>query len=130
MDHRYSTRLPLQLTVEVSKQEQFLGRFKTRNMDVEGVFIEMRTTDLKPNDIVKLVFFVTKGESVNYTLDASVVRVDDFGVGMILVDDIDMILELLGAASNLSKYAPRLQTKGNLASINTVDYAYSTKSLS
>ena len=82
MDHRYSTRLPLHLNVEVFNQEQFVGRFKTRNMDVEGVFIEMRTTYLKPSEIVKLALFVPDGGRGNYTLDACVVRVDTYGAGM------------------------------------------------
>jgi len=126
MNHRYSVRLPLHLTVEVSKRERFLGRYITRNMDVEGVFIEMRKTDLEPNDVVKLSFVAPDGERCDYTLIAGVVRLDTDGAGMMLFDYEDKALDILRAA-DLSNHVPSRQVQGRLGSANTDHYGYAVK---
>lgn len=105
MDHRYSVRLPLHLTVEVFKQERFLGRYVARNMDVEGIFIEMRTTELEANDVVKLIFHVPDCERCDFSLSAGVVRVDADGAGMMLFDHEHKALDILRAA-DLSGQGP------------------------
>ncbi|MGD8673076.1 MAG: PilZ domain-containing protein [Thiogranum sp.] len=105
MDHRYSVRLPLHLTVEVFKQERLLGRYIARNMDVEGVFIEMRTTDLEANDVVKLIFHVPDCERCDFSLSAGVVRVDADGAGMMLFDPDHKAPDILRAAE-LSDQVP------------------------
>jgi len=126
MNHRYSVRLPLHLTVEVFKRERFLGRYITRNMDVEGVFIEMRKTDLEPNEVVKLSFVAPDGERCDYTLIAGVVRLDADGAGMILFDYEDKALDILRAA-NLSSHVPSRRLQGRLGSANTDHYGYAVK---
>jgi len=105
MDNRYAVRLPLHLPVEVFQRERFLGRYITRNMDVEGVFIEMRATDLELNEVVKLIFVVPDGERCNDTLIAGVVRLDADGAGMMLFDHEHKALEILRAA-DLSNHVP------------------------
>lgn len=102
MNHRYSVRLPLRLTVEVVKQERSLGSYVTRNMDVEGVFIEMRTTDLEVNDVVKLIFTVSDGKRCDYTLMAGVVRLCVEGAGMMLFDHEHKALDILRAGDRLA----------------------------
>jgi hypothetical protein len=126
MDHRYSVRLPLHLTVEVFKQERFLGRYITRNMDVEGIFIEMRTTDLETNDVVKLIFVVPDCQHCDYTLIAGVVRVDADGAGMMLFDHEHKALDILRAA-DLPNQVPGRRVQGKPGSNNTDDYGYAVK---
>ena len=126
MDHRYSVRLPLHLTVEVFKRERFLGRYITRNMDVEGIFIEMRTTDLETNDVVKLIFVVPDCQHCDYTLIAGVVRVDADGAGMMLFDHEHKALDILRAA-DLPNQVPSRRVQGKPGSTNTDDYGYVVK---
>jgi len=121
MDHRYSVRLPLHLTVEVYKRERFLGRYTTRNMDVEGVFIEMRKTDLEPNEVVRLNFVAPHGERGDCTLLAGVVRLDADGAGMMLFDYEDKALDILRAA-DLSNHVPSHRVQGRSGSANTDHY--------
>ena len=121
MDHRYSVRLPLHLTVEVYKRERFLGRYTTRNMDVAGVFIEMRKTDLEPNEVVRLNFVAPDGERGDCTLLAGVVRLDADGAGMMLFDYEDKALDILRAA-DLSNHVPSRRAQGRLGSANTDHY--------
>ena len=126
MDHRYSVRLPLHLTVDVFKRERFLGRYITRNMDVEGIFIEMRTTDLEANDVVKLIFVVPDNERCDRTLIAGVVRVDADGAGMMLFDHEHKALDIIGA-SDLPNQVPGRRVQGKLGRTNTDDYRYAVK---
>ena len=121
MDHRYSVRLPLHLTVEVYKRERFLGRYTTRNMDVEGVFIEMRKTDLEPNEVVRLNFVAADCESGDCTLLAGVVRLDADGAGIMLFDYEDKALDIIRAA-DLSNHVPSRRVQGRLGSANTHHY--------
>jgi hypothetical protein len=105
MDYRYSIRLPLRHAVEVFKREQSLGRYMTRNMDVEGLFLEMPTTDLESNDVVKLIFIDPDGESCRYIMMAGVVRLCVDGAGMMLFDYEHKALDILRAADR-SKTVP------------------------
>jgi hypothetical protein len=123
MDHRYSVRLPLNLTVEVFKRERFLGRYITRNMDVEGVFIEMRTTELEANDVVKLVFIAPDCQHCDYTLLAGVVRVAADGAGMMLFDHEHKALDIL-SATDLPVQVPGRRVQGNPESTNTEECGY------
>jgi hypothetical protein len=126
MDHRYSVRVPMHLTVEVFKQERFLGRYITRNMDVEGVFIEMPTADLEPNEVVKLIFVVPDCERCDYTLIAGVVRLDAGGAGMMLFDREHKALDILRAADP-SNHVPGRGVRGRLGSTSTDDYGSAGK---
>lgn len=105
MDHRYSIRLPLRVAVEVFKQEQSLGCYITRNMDVDGLFVEMPTTDLESNDVVNLIFIGPQGEYGGYTLMAGVVRLSVDGAGMMLFDNGHKAIDILRAA-DLAKGGP------------------------
>ena len=101
MNHRSSVRIAVHLTVDVFKREQFLGRYTTRNMDVEGVFIEMRTTDLDANDLVELLFVTCDCGYCNYALTAGVARLDTDGAGMMLFDHDHRALDILRTAIQL-----------------------------
>lgn len=127
MDHRYSVRLPLRLTVEVFKRERFLGKYITRNIDVEGVFIEMRTADLEANDVLKLIFIAPGRERCDCTLSAGVVRLDVYGAGMMLFDHERKALDIVRAA-DLPNRMPGHRMQERPGSTNTEDYGYGAKS--
>ena len=126
MDHRYSVRLPMHLTVEVIKRERFLGRYITRNMNVEGVFIEMPTADLEPNEVLKLMFAVSDCECCGYTLIAGVVRLDADGAGMMLFDREHKALNILRAADP-SNHVPGRGVQERRGSTNPDDYGAAVK---
>ena len=98
MNHRYSIRLPLRVPVEVSKRDRFLGRYFTRDMDAEGVFIETRMANLNANDVVELTFIFPGAESRDCTLMAVVARIGVEGAGLILIDHEHKALDILRAA--------------------------------
>ena len=50
------------LLVVVYKQGRSIGRFETRDINMQGAVIEMPTTNLEPNDIMDLIFLVPDGE--------------------------------------------------------------------
>jgi len=100
MDHRNSVRLPLRVAVEVIKQRRFLGRFVTRNLDVEGAYIEMRTTAIEPNDVVELIFVVPVAELCEYPVTAGVVRLDADGAGVMLCGHETNMLDVIRAAKS------------------------------
>lgn len=127
MDHRYSVRLPLHITVEVFKREKFLGRYITRNMDVEGIFIEMRTTDLAVNDMLDLIFLFPDCERCDCSLIAGVVRIDADGAGMMLFDHEHKAPDILRAA-DLSNQLPGRRVQGAPGSTGTDDCGYAFKS--
>lgn len=126
MDHRYSVRLPMHLTVDVFKRERFLGRYITRNMDVEGVFLEMPTADLEPNEVLKLMFVVPDCECCDYTLIAGVVRLDADGAGMMVFDREHKALNILRAADPLNHVSGR-GVRLRRGSTNTDDYGSAVK---
>lgn len=126
MDHRYSVRLPRRLTVEVFKRERFLGRYVTRNMDVEGVFIEMPTSELEANEVVKLTFAVPGSEICDYTMLAGVARLDADGVGMMLFDHKLKALNILRAV-DLSRQLPGRRVQTRPGSSNADNYGYALK---
>jgi len=126
MNHRYSVRLPLRIAVEVFRQERLLGRYTTRNMDAEGIFIEMRSTDVAANDVVKLVFVFPDRERCDPTLMAGVVRLDADGAGMMLIDYEHKAPDILRAA-DLSNRVQSRGVQGTPRSANTDEYGYGIK---
>lgn len=126
MDHRYSIRTPLRVAVDVFKRERFLGRCITRNMDVEGVFIEAPTIDLEPNDVVRLVFVVPGYERCDCALIAGVARRDADGLGIMLFDHEHNALDMLRAA-HLSSHKPGRLFQARPGSTNPDDYGFAVK---
>jgi hypothetical protein len=86
VDRRYSARQMLRLSVEVRKQHRSVGCFQTRDMDVEGAFIESVGSNLKINDIIELLFLNAAGEATRDRMLAGVVRLAADGVGVVLFD--------------------------------------------
>lgn len=99
MSQRYLVRTPLSLPVDVFHHEAYLGRFLTRDIDVEGVFLEMPTGTLKPNDVLELSFLRPDGKRCSYVLFACVARVTDEGAGLMLFDRPDVTLEILDSVT-------------------------------
>ncbi len=83
MEHRYATRKPLRLDVELYHRDELLGCFKTRNINDWGVFVETEGLGLNRNDVMK-VSFVTdcNGDEPPCSLKAMVVHHSQDGAGL------------------------------------------------
>jgi hypothetical protein len=92
---RYAVRHKRRLTVAVNRRSRRIGCFQTRDIDLEGAFIEAAPPRLHLNDIVELVFLTRDGEASDYTLLAGVVRLTPEGVGVMLLDFEDKALGVL-----------------------------------
>jgi hypothetical protein len=90
-------------------------------MDVEGVFIEMPTTDLRPAEVLELVFVVPDWGRCDCTLLAGVVRLEADGAGMMLFDHEHKALNIM-RASDPSKHVPGRRASARPGSTNTNGY--------
>lgn len=79
IEHRYESRLPAVVGVEVWHRDLCLGRFRTRNLCREGMFIETGPTGLRPNDLVRVVVRTPAG---SHEAAAMVVHRSERGVGV------------------------------------------------
>jgi hypothetical protein len=95
MEHRYHARMPVRMAVDVYIRKRHLGRFETRNIDLEGLFVEGKTSELRQNDVVELVFPGGAALRGRPRLHAAVVRCDADGFGMMLLDHDDGMLDLI-----------------------------------
>ncbi|MGD2074948.1 MAG: hypothetical protein PVI91_00505 [Gammaproteobacteria bacterium] len=86
VDQRCCVRERLRLRVQLNRQQCAIGHFTTRNMDLEGAFIEGAQLELSLNDIVELVFLSADGVATEHRLLAGVVRCAPDGVGVVLLD--------------------------------------------
>jgi hypothetical protein len=98
--------------MDVFKRGRFLGRYITRDIDVEGVFIEMPTTDLQPAEVLELIFVVPDWERCDCTLLADVVRLEADGAGMMLFDHEHKTLNIMRALDPSKPVPRRLVTGG------------------
>ena len=81
-DSRSSIRKPLVLAVEVYQLDKHLGSTQTRDINLDGAFLENCGTKLYPDDILVLHFHVHDNERVPLRLGATVVRSSQEGVGV------------------------------------------------
>jgi hypothetical protein len=88
-------RTRVHLPVDVFLDQRYLGCFQTRDIDLEGAFVEMPVADLKPNYIVRLVFPFSTGRRRSFSLLAGAVRTASDGVGLILLDSENVVLDIL-----------------------------------
>lgn len=79
---RSSIRKPLDLDVDVYRFDEHLGRTRTRDISLDGAFIESCSTELCSNDMLELHIHVHDDERNPLCLKATVVRSSDTGVGV------------------------------------------------
>jgi hypothetical protein len=86
MEHRYATRKPLRLDVDVYHRDELLGRFKTRNINDGGVFVETGTHRLRRSDVVRVSFVTGRSPDLpRSSLKAMVVHRTGNGAGMMFL---------------------------------------------
>lgn len=79
---RSSIRKPLNLFVDVYRFDEHLGHTQTRDISLDGAFIESCSRELCPNDMLELHIHVHNDERNPLHLKATVVRSSDIGVGV------------------------------------------------
>ena len=79
---RSSIRKPLDLDVDVYRSGEHLGRTQTRDISLDGTFIESCSRELCANDMLELHIHVHNDERPPLCLKAKVVRSSDTGFGV------------------------------------------------
>ena len=83
VEHRYYPRLDASLKVGVFKGDELLGYFTTRNISLDGLFIEMPQDVLTINDVIGILIGVNGDAHMQKGI---VVHHSAQGVGVMLID--------------------------------------------
>lgn len=81
-ERRIFVRMRIGLEVNIRMKDSMIGRFRTRDLDLGGLFVEAREVELYPNDVADLEFFEAGGRSGGRMFRAKVVRHASDGVGL------------------------------------------------
>ena len=81
--YQRSIRKPLVLSVEVYSLDEHLGRTRTRDINLNGAFLESCTRRLHPNDILELHVHVHDNERAPLRLMATVVQSTEEGADVV-----------------------------------------------
>lgn len=84
VDSRSSIRKPLVFSVEVYSHDEHLGRTQTRDINLDGAFLECCTRTLHPNESLELHFHVHDNEQTPLRLSATVIRSTEEGAAVLL----------------------------------------------
>jgi len=80
---RSSKRKQLNLYVDIYSFDEYLGLYQTRDMSLDGAFIENLASEPYPDDLLELRFHIQGGERNPLRLWATVTRSSDLGVGVV-----------------------------------------------
>ena len=81
-DNRSSIRKPLVLSVEIYSLDEYLGHTQTRDINLDGAFLESCARPLHTNDTLELHVHVYDNEQAPVCLRATVVRSTEEGVAV------------------------------------------------
>lgn len=79
---RSCIRKPLDLYVDIYRSDEHMGRSQTRDISLNGAFIESFSRELYPNDMLDLHIHMDDNERNPLCLKATVVRSSDTGIGV------------------------------------------------
>lgn len=99
IDKRISFRKQLNLYVDIYSFDKYLGLHQTRDMNLDGAFIDECARKLYPGDLLELHFHVQDGELNPLRLRATVIRSSDEGVGVAFDYDVQEYRQLLNTIS-------------------------------
>ena len=99
---RSSIRKQLNLYVDIYSFDKYLGLHQTRDMNLDGAFIENSTRKLNPDDLLELHFHVQDGELNHLRLRATVTRSSDEGVGVVFDYGVQEYRQLLNTISTFA----------------------------
>ena len=112
VDRRSCIRKPLVLSVEVYGFDEYLGHTQTRDINLNGAFIEGCSRELHKNDMLELHFHVHDNERNPLRLRATVVRSTDEGAGVRFDYGVQEYRRLLNTISTYSSDGDTLKIPG------------------
>ena len=83
MEHRYHPRLEASIKVGVLKDDELLGYFETRNICLDGLFLDMDPCLLENNDVIGVLIGINGDAQMQKGI---VVHTSPTGVGIMLID--------------------------------------------
>lgn len=81
-ERRLFPRTPSVFAVTVRARGRALGCFRTRNLDLGGLFMTGGEIELYPNDLVELEFPGADGKGGGHVFQATVIRHAENGIGL------------------------------------------------
>ena len=82
INKRSNIRKRLCLSVDVFSAGEHLGRYRSRNINLDGAFIETRACQFRPNDVLDLDFYIDDSERDSLRLKSTVIHISDMGMGV------------------------------------------------
>ena len=99
INKRNSIRKRLNLYVDIYSFDKYLGHYQTRDMTLDGAFIDNCARKLYPDDLLELHFHVQDSELNPLRLRATVARSSDEGVGVMFDYGVQEYRQLLDTIS-------------------------------
>ena len=96
---RSSIRKQLNLYVDIYSFDNYLGLYQTRDMNLDGAFINNFARELYPGDLLELHFHVHDGERPPLHLRATVTRSSGEGAGVVFDYGVEEYRQLLDIIS-------------------------------
>jgi hypothetical protein len=121
IDKRSSIRKPVVLSVEVYSFNEHLGHTRTRDINLDGSFIENCSKKLYPHDLLELHFHMHDGDRNPLRLRATVVRSTDEGAGVVFDYGVEEYRRLLNTISTYASDGHTLNVPGFWYVSNSVD---------
>ena len=121
IDKRSSIRKPVVLSVEIYSFNEHLGHTRTRDISLDGSFIETCSKKLYPDDLLELYFNRHAGDRRPLCLRATVVRSTDEGVGVEFDYGVEEYRRLLNTISSYASDGRALNLPGFWSVSSSVD---------
>jgi hypothetical protein len=102
VNKRSSIRKQLNLYVDIYSFDKYLGLYQTRDMNLDGAFIDKCARKLYPGDLLELHFHLQDDELNPLRLRAAVTRSSEEGVGVAFDYDVQEYRQLLNTISTYS----------------------------
>ena len=99
VNKRSSIRKQLNFYVDIYSFDKYLGLHRTRDMALDGAFIDNSARKLNPGDLLELHIHVQDGELNHLHLRATVTRSSDDGIGVEFDYDVQEYRQLLNTIS-------------------------------
>ena len=99
MERRYGPREPVSLEVEIYRGQHKVGRFKSRDIGFEGMFVATKHLGLEVGGLVNVRLTHKLPDIDGYTLRAVIVHRSNAGVGLMFADDDPIFFRVLDAVS-------------------------------
>lgn len=85
MEHRYFSRLPLKMDVEIQSRGRYLGCFKTCDISFNGMSIKTESADLRENDVVGISVQFDQDETKSFKMKGLVIHHSEDACGVMFL---------------------------------------------